>query len=126
MGKTAAAVLQLNYMGCYSDRVEDRDLPHHMPMAANDPAQCGAMCQARDKKLKYAASNTGNNVSVGRRMGDMEGSRLQHASCNAKQHQPRSVAVLAATAYTMSKLDADPMMQTQTAGFAFCWRSRCN
>merc|ERR1712094_15940 len=38
----------LRYMGCFSDRLDDRDLPTYYGQVAT-PEQCGASCEALNK-----------------------------------------------------------------------------
>jgi len=63
--KKAVKALKVGYVGCFSDRLDDRDLPHHMLIPAANPAQCASMCQAMDKSLAYAALQHGNQCFCG-------------------------------------------------------------
>jgi len=56
---------KLSYLGCFSDRGSDRDLPHLMPLETTIPSKCFAMCQAANPKWKFAALQNGKQCFCG-------------------------------------------------------------
>jgi len=54
----------LRYMGCFSDRLDDRDLPIYHGQVAT-PEQCGASCEALSKGFRYAGIQNGDQCFCG-------------------------------------------------------------
>lgn len=54
----------LTYMGCFSDRLDDRDLSSYHGQVAT-PEQCGASCEALNKGYRYAGIQNGDQCFCG-------------------------------------------------------------
>jgi hypothetical protein len=67
--QAASKPLKTVYLGCFSDRVEKRDLPHLMTEDAASPAECAAMCHATNTAYAYSGLQHGKQCFCGQTYG---------------------------------------------------------